>query len=36
MQGFLTKLFLLQKKALHCNHQGMLEVIQHALTVAKL
>jgi hypothetical protein len=36
MQVFLTKLLLLQKKATNRNHQGMLEVIQHSLTVAKL
>jgi hypothetical protein len=36
MQVFLAKLLLLQKKATNRNHQGMLKVIQHALTVTKL
>jgi hypothetical protein len=34
--SFLTNLLLLQKKATHRDRQGMLKVIQQALTVAKL
>jgi hypothetical protein len=36
MQVFATKLILLSKKATNHNHQGLLKVIQHALTATKL